>query len=40
MISVHWKVGNETGTALHAGFQPGFSQIHVARYVHTCIYVQ
>ena len=33
VIGIHWKVGNATGTTSHDGFQLGFSQIHVTRYV-------
>lgn len=33
VITIQWKVGKETGTASQAGFQLGFSQLHVTRYI-------
>lgn len=32
-ISIQWRIGSEEGTVSETGFQLGFSQIHIVRYV-------
>ena len=32
-IDVHWRVENETGSGSWDGFQLGFSQLHITRYI-------
>lgn len=34
VISIQWRIGSEKGNVSQTGFQLGFSQLHIGRYVH------